>query len=194
MRAVPLDASPPASDSCRQGADALRRALVDTGHEVEHFGLSELPMAPCRGCFACWTATPGRCPFPDASEIVDRAVIASDMAVWYSPIRFGAWSWIAKKALDRMICLVSPHFDSTALTRHKTRYLHFPALWGVGWLPGPDPEQTQIFKRLVEHNAYNMRAPAWEATVVHGDRPWSAQRETCLNALAVLTRTAGAVS
>jgi len=170
----------------------LRRALVDAGHEVEHFGLSELPMTPCRGCFACWTATPGRCPFSDASEMAARAVISSELAVWYSPIRFGAWSWIAKKALDRMICLVSPHFDTSGLTRHRGRYARFPSLWGVGWLPGHAPEQIQVFKKLVEHNAYNMRAPVWEATVVQGDRPWSAQRETCLNALATLSRTAGA--
>jgi type IV secretory pathway TrbD component len=124
--------------------------------------------------------------------MVTRAVISSELAVWYSPLRFGAWSWIAKKALDRMICLVSPHFDSSGLTRHTGRYSHFPALWGVGWLPEPDPEQTQVFKRLVEHNAYNMRAPVWEATAVHGDRPWSAQREACLNALAALSRTSGA--
>ena len=140
MRAVLLDATPSGNDACRQGADALRRALTECGCEVESFGLSELPMAPCMGCFTCWTGTPGRCPVPDAAEIAARAVIGSELTAVYSPVRFGVWSWQAKKVLDRMICLISPHFEASFPTRHKARYRSYPALLGVGWLPGPDPE------------------------------------------------------
>jgi len=186
MRAVLLDGTPPGNDSCRQGADALRRALSDAGHAVDPFTLADLPMPPCRGCFACWTTTPGRCPFADASEVVARAVIGSELAVYFSPLTFGAWNWTVKKALDRMICLVSPHFEASGLTRHQKRYPSYPAFLGVGWLPGPDPEAEAVFRRLVAHNAYNLRAPAQAAVVLRGDMPWAVQREACLAALDAL--------
>lgn len=193
MRAVLFDATPPVGDACRQGSDALRRALSDAGHAVDVFPLAELPMAPCRGCFACWTATPGRCPVSDASEIAARAYLASELAVFFSPLTFGAWNSTAKKLLDRMICLVSPFFDTThagGLTRHKPRYDRYPAFLGVGWLPAPDREAQHIFARLVARNAYNLRAPAWAQLTLSHDRPWSAQREACLAVLASLSEPA----
>ncbi|WP_243358143.1 flavodoxin family protein [Fundidesulfovibrio terrae] len=194
MRTVLLDATPPRNDACRQGADALRRALSDCGCQVESFPLAELPMAPCRGCFACWTDTPGRCPVQDASELAARAVIASGLTAVFSPVRFGVWSWQAKKALDRMICLISPHFEaasSAGPTRHTARYRSYPVFLGVGWLPGPDPEAVELFTRLVERNAWNFRSPAWDALVLDGDRPWAAQREACLKVLAGLGVSGG---
>lgn len=193
MRAVLFDATPPAGDACRQGSDALRRALSDAGHAVDVFPLAELPMAPCRGCFACWTATPGRCPVSDASEIAARAYLASELAVFFSPLSFGAWNSTAKKLLDRMICLVSPFFERPephGLTRHKPRYDRYPALLGVGWLPAPDREAQSVFARLVARNAYNLRAPAWAQLTLSQDRSWSAQREACLSALDSLAEAA----
>lgn len=188
MRAILLDGTPHGHDACRQGADALRRALTEAGHRVEAYVLADLPMAPCRGCFACWTGTPGRCPFEDASQMTARALINAELAVFYSPVSFGVWHSTLKKALDRSICLVSPHFEARGLTRHKARYERFPAMLGVGWLPGPDPEAQELFGRLVEHNAYNLRAPAWAALVVNGARPWASQREACLAAIRGVSR------
>jgi multimeric flavodoxin WrbA len=186
MRTVLLDGTPPGNDACRQGLDALRRAVSDAGHPLECFSLFELPMAPCRGCFACWTATPGRCPVPDAAEVVARAVINSELTVVFSPLPFGVWNHVVKKALDRMICLVSPHFVAAGLTRHRKRYPVYPAFLGVGWLPGPDPEAQAVFARLVEHNAYNLCVPAWRAVVLTGEKPWAASREVCRAALGAL--------
>lgn len=187
MHAVLLDATPSGAEACRQGADALRRALSDAGYAVEQLTLRELPVAPCRGCFACWTDTPGRCPFSDASQSAAGMVANADVAVVYSPVRFGAWSFEAKKFLDRMICLVSPRFDASGLTRHKARYPRFPAFLGVGWLPGPDQEAAGVFARLVTQNAYNLRSRASGVLVLHGDEPWAAQRASCLAALGRLT-------
>ncbi|GFK96092.1 hypothetical protein NNJEOMEG_03966 [Fundidesulfovibrio magnetotacticus] len=186
MRTVLLDGTPAGNDACRQGADALRRALSDAGHAVEAFPLAELPIAPCRGCFACWTASPGRCPFQDASQSVAAAVANARLAVFYADMRFGVWGYELKKALDRMICLISPHFKVGAPTRHARRYPRMPAILSVGWLPAPDPESAEIFGRVVGHNARNMGAPAWRAVVLPGDASWAAHRQLCLDALARL--------
>jgi len=144
--------------------------------------LSDLPVAPCLGCFACWTRTPGRCPFEDASQLLARAFIQADLAALYAPLRFGVWGHGLKKVLDRMICLVSPHMLPGRLTRHARRYARYPRLLCVGWLPGPDREAGELFTRLVEHNAYNLHAPAWRAVALTGGAPWAAQRDACRDA------------
>jgi len=182
MRTVLFDAAPPDDDACRQGLDALRRALTDEGCSVRGFPLSELPVAPCRGCFACWTSTPGCCPFEDASCEAARAVAAAGLLAVYSPVFFGAWSYAAKKALDRMICLVSPHFSFSGLTRHRPRYASPPALLGVGWQGEPDPEAAGVFTRLVARNAYNLHAPEQGALLLAPDG-WSRQRQLCRSAV-----------
>jgi len=186
MRAVLLDGTPAGDDPCRQGADALRRALGDAGHAVEAFPLAELPIAPCRGCFACWTASPGLCPFPDASQPIAAAVAHAELAVFYANTRFGVWGSELKKALDRMICLISPHFAPGSPTRHARRYARMPAFLCVGWLPAPDPEAGEVFRRMAGHNARNLGARAWRAVVLEGGAPWAAQRAACLDALARL--------
>lgn len=192
MRAALLDGSPSGHDACRPAVDALRRSLSEAGYGVEEFALAELPMAACRGCFACWVATPGRCPVADASEQVVRGYIGADLAVLFSPLAFGCWSSSLKKALDRMVGLLSPFFETSGftggntpggLTRHKPRYRRYPAILGVGWLPGPDPEAEAVFARLAEHNAYNMRARAAASLVLLGDREWNVHRQHCLSAL-----------
>ncbi len=183
MRAVMFDGTPAGDDGCRQGSDALTRALSDAGCQVERLGLADLPMAPCRGCFACWTTTPGRCPFGDASESAARAFIRSELAVVYTPLAFGAWSHTVKKALDRMICLMSPHFEAVTPTRHRARYDRYPLFLGACWSPLPDPDGAAVFARLVERNAWNLRAPGWQALALTGDRPWAAQRDACRGAV-----------
>ena len=182
MRTILFDAAPPEDDACRQGLDALRRALTDEGCSVRTFALARTTISPCRGCFACWVGTPGRCPFEDASCEAARAVAGADLLAVYSPVAFGCWNSEAKKALDRMVCLVSPHFAFSGLTRHKPRYATLPALLGVGWLAEPDPEAASVFARLVEHNAYNLHSPAQRAVLLEQDE-WSRQRQICRGAL-----------
>ena len=127
---------------------------------------------------------PGRCPVADASELVARGVIGSDLAVLFSPLAFGCWHSTLKKALDRMIGLLSPFFDGSGLTRHKPRYRRYPAMLGVGWLPAPDVEAEAVFARLVEHNAYNLHAKAHASLVLMGHMEWNVHRQHCLSALA----------
>lgn len=188
MRAALLDGSPRGPHDCRQALDALRRAVTDAGYEVTGFPLADLPLAPCRGCFACWTATPGRCPVEDSAALVARAVIGADLAVFFSPLSFGGWSSTLKKALDRMIGLVSPLFERAAPTRHRPRYARYPQFLAVGWTPDPDPEAGAVFARLTARNAHNLHAPARAAVVLDGTLDWTRQRQACLAALTELAR------
>lgn len=152
----------------------LERGLTDLLHasawDVESIPLCEKKIAPCMGDFGCWEKTPGVCVLKDDAIEVARDVINSGLVVLVTPVTFGGYSSHLKKALDRMICLMSP-----LLTRigrefhHKKRYGRYPALIGLGVLKKPDRESERIFKTLVTRNAVNLHAPrSAAATVVCG--------------------------
>ena len=56
--------------------------LPDLGPEVRFVDLSALRIAPCTGCFGCWTRTPGRCVIRDDATAV-YPLIARSEAVFY---------------------------------------------------------------------------------------------------------------
>lgn len=151
--------------------DPMRRCLRETlnqmGWQVQPLVLHEEPIAYCLGCFECWTKTPGLCRIDDAGRTVAEAVIHSDLVIYLTPITFGGYSSELKKAIDRIICLISPFFAKIdGEVHHQARYAHYPAMLGVGILPQPDPTQAAIFAKLIERNAINLHAPAHATLVV----------------------------
>lgn len=183
MRAFLLNAADSGNPDCRQGADALSRALDDFGLDVSEVHLAEMSVAPCKGCFGCWVSTPGECLQTDALKCIAGQVVSSDLWALYAPLAFGGYGWRLKQVLDRLIGLVSPLFEWGVPTRHRPRYSRYPAMLGVGWLPAPDPEQERLFARIVARNACNMHAPASAALVLAGDKDWAVRRKICLAAL-----------
>ncbi len=49
---------------------------------------------------------------------------------------------------------------------HKPRYKKYPRLLAIGVAPLEDKECQEIFTTLLERNAINFHAPAWDATVL----------------------------
>ena len=146
----------------------LVRRLAAAGCEVRPMALREMEVHHCVGCFGCWVQTPGECMIDDGARDVARAFIASDLVVFFTPVTFGGYSSELKKALDRIICLVSPFFDRfDGEVHHQPRYARYPRLLAVGVLSRPDRESEAIFTTLVERNAINMHAPDHAAVVFH---------------------------
>jgi hypothetical protein len=147
--------------------DTMMDELTRQGWQVESLALRELKMAYCLGCFECWTKTPGLCRMDDDARDVATAMIGSDLVIYLTPVTFGGYSSDLKRAVDRCICLVAPFFTTIeGEVHHRPRYTRYPALVGIGVLPGPDPEQEQLFKTLVGRNALNLHAPFHAAHVV----------------------------
>lgn len=147
----------------------LLEELAAQGWRARSRILSETSIAYCTGCFECWTRTPGLCKTRDAGRELATEMIGSDLAVLLTPVTFGGYSSHLKKALDRMICLVSPFFTRIeGEVHHRKRYDRYPSLFGLGWLAEPDAEEERIFGALVARNALNFHAPRHVARVVYG--------------------------
>ena len=154
-------------------AQAVRAAIVDelktNGWDVDALTLRDTAIAGCMGCFGCWVKTPGTCVIPDAGREVPRRIIQSDLLALITPVTFGGYSSILKKALDRMIPILSPFFVKIkGEVHHKPRYSRYPVYVGIGLLPREDEESERIFKTLIERNAINAHSPTHAAFVVSG--------------------------
>ncbi len=166
MNALILNGAHPGDAELDRVEDVLRQELAGAGLQARALVLHRTPIAYCQGCFECWMKTPGVCKTNDAGREIAAAFIASRLVVFLTPVTFGGYSSELKKALDRIIGLVSPMFERIAgEVHHRARYERYPALLALGVLPEPDADDERIFHALVARNALNMHAP-WHASRV----------------------------
>lgn len=160
MKALLLDGSRAGDAVSTQAREFIEQELRGKGWEVSSHTLRDMEMAPCTGCFRCWTHTPGVCITDDAGTTVVKQFNGSDLAVFLTPVTFGGYSSDLKKALDRTLPLLLPFFQKVGgEVRHVHRYDNHPKIMALGVLPRPDPANEQIFRTLVSRNAMNFAAP-----------------------------------
>jgi NADPH-dependent FMN reductase len=193
MRALVLNGALSGDEGLVPVEEAVGATLGTWGWQVEGVRLREVPITYCKGCFDCWVKTPGVCATNDGAGAVTRALARSDLAVLLSPITFGGYSSEIKKALDRSIGIVSPFFTRIDdEVHHKPRYTRYPALLAIGVTQDRDPDEAQIFARLVGRNAVNFYAPAHSVCIVSRDDSPKQLRTTIGRAVAQLTARRGA--
>jgi multimeric flavodoxin WrbA len=185
MRAIILDGALKNDSKTAAIAESVQQVLASTGWIAEVVALREQKAAYCLGCFDCWTKSPGICRIDDDGRTVTAAMLASDLAIYLTPLTFGGYSSELKKALDRSICLVSPFFTRIeGEVHHKARYDCYPAILGVGVTTAYNEVQAAIFARLIERNALNLHAPAHAAIIVHNGAPATTTAAALAQALA----------
>jgi multimeric flavodoxin WrbA len=140
--------------------------LRDNDFEVEDILLKEKEIADCLGCFKCWVETPGICIIDDYGREAAARLINSELLVFLTPVIFGSYSYQLKKALDRMIPLISPYFKKVkGEIHHKKRYSKYPSILAVGIMEEINEAQSKIFKKLVERNYINFHSANFKAEV-----------------------------
>lgn len=116
--------------------NTFKRMLNPNNNEVDIVSLTDVKIASCLGCFGCWLKTPGTCMIPDAGRDIAKSVVQSDLVITISPITFGGYSYDLKKALDRLIPIISPFFMKIdGEVHHKPRYDQYPVNISIGLLP-----------------------------------------------------------
>ena len=79
------------------------RGAKDKGAEVEKVNLSDLEVAPCTECEACYRT--GECGIKDDFDVLLGKFIETDRLVFAAPIFFMGLPAQAKAVVDRMQCL-----------------------------------------------------------------------------------------
>jgi hypothetical protein len=138
-----------------------------SGLRTQSVTLRDVQVAPCLGCFECWTRSPGICKTHDAGRDLARAYVRSHLVAFVTPVTFGGYSSELKKAVDRMLCVELPFFTRVGgEVHHRPRYDRRPALLVIGVLREPVPAQERIFHELARRNAINLQPPAFGSQVL----------------------------
>ena len=116
----------------------LEEALAERRHQVETVDCERLHVSPCTGCGSCGLRTPGRCVVDDDMQEVFRKIVASEMLVLATPVRFGSYCAELKKVVDRFQPLMVPLYVTRRGEMHFRARYDLPALVGVGLLRGSD--------------------------------------------------------
>ncbi|MHA1637697.1 MAG: flavodoxin family protein [Candidatus Thorarchaeota archaeon] len=157
--------------------EAIKTELDERKIRCNVINLKDHDIAHCRGCFDCWVKTPGECVIDDFGREVAMRVIQSDLVIYLSPVTFGGYSSVLKKAIDRNICLVHPYFIKIeGEYHHKKRYNTYPRLIGIGTLENHDDRKVQLFKTLITRNALNMHSSSHASDIVYDEQESDAIR------------------
>jgi hypothetical protein len=136
--------------------DAVASGLAARGHVVHHLRLRDLLVSQCRGCFGCWTETPGRCRIRDDGERLVREMVAADVAVLASPVVMGFTTALLRRALERLLPTLHPYLEVVGgEVHHRMRYARLPRLALLHGAEGVDDEDRELLELLHRRIALN---------------------------------------
>jgi multimeric flavodoxin WrbA len=139
--------------------DAVAQGLVARGHDVEHVRLRDRNVRQCKGCFACWVKTPGRCGIRDGTDELVRELLASDVLVIASPTSMGMTTALSRRVSERMIPILHPYFELVGgEIHHRARYARSPRVALLYGAEGCDAEDEDLLVLLYRRLAINMRS------------------------------------
>ncbi len=94
--------------------------------EVEQIDVCRLNIQPCRGCFACWKATPGSCVIQDDMAAVIQKLLWADVILLSFPLYYFSVPGSLKNLIDRQLPMALPFMeersDGVGSGSHPARY------------------------------------------------------------------------
>jgi multimeric flavodoxin WrbA len=137
--------------------DPFLEGLRDAGAEVELLYTRDLHINPCRGCFGCWTKTPGQCVQEDDMAGLLARLRQAEVWVLATPLYFDGPSGPLKNLMDRMTAFLrlaaevrggrSRHVVEDAVKGGKVVLVSNCGLWEAGNF---DPLVAQV-KGICDH-------------------------------------------
>ena len=158
MKILAVNGSPRGEGSNTQiMLKAFLKGAASEGADTEIILLSEKTIHPCKGCWACWVKTPGKCiQKDDMGEILEK-LWASDLLLFASPLYVDCVSGLMKNFMDRMLPGVKPNFvEIDGVWRHPLRHGPNPKLGIVCNCGFPQFEHFQVVHHLFERVSLNM--------------------------------------
>ena len=93
---------------------------------VDELHLASMNIGPCKGCFACWKSTPGKCCIKDDMQSVIEKEIQADLIVWSFPLYYFNVPGLLKNLIDRQLPMSLPFMstreDGYGSGSHEARY------------------------------------------------------------------------
>ena len=110
MKILALNGSPRgAAGNTERMVQPFLEGARSAGAETEVLYVKDLRIGFCKGCFACWTATPGRCVQRDDMDMVLEKMDAADTLLWATPLYHFGMTAMLKAVMERTLPLADPH-------------------------------------------------------------------------------------
>ncbi len=104
-------------------ARAFCHGAIEEGAEVNYVYLKDREIKPCRGCFQCWTKTPGDCIIKDDVASLLPELRKADLICYVSPLFSFGMTGLLKNFIDRCIPNSLPYLTTlNGTTSHPCRY------------------------------------------------------------------------
>ena len=132
--------------------------------------LSQQTIAPCLGCFGCWTKTPGRCVLRDDAVTIYPRIAKSSRVLYVSAVVFGGYDVPMKTMLERAIPIQKPYIRLLDGETHHVQRDVAPKEADIVAYGADTQEERDLFRRLVERNAKNMNFTAVRVHFTTADR------------------------
>lgn len=87
------------------------KGMTEAGADVETIYSKELDLGDCRGCFNCWSTTPGKCIQDDEMKDVLDKIADADILVLATPVYVDGMTGSLKTLLDRTVPLLHGAFE-----------------------------------------------------------------------------------
>lgn len=124
MKYLLMNASPQLEGS---NSLVLAKAFLEGSgwKDIEYIDLYKLKIGFCRGCFSCWTNSPGQCVLQDDWNPILKFLSENDCTCIFSfPLYTFAFPAILKAALDRRLPMCDSDIvvDEKGYPHHPSRY------------------------------------------------------------------------
>ncbi len=129
-------------------AQSLLEGAQEAGADCLHVYLVEKNIRHCRGCFSCWSVTPGVCVLQDDMKHLMDLFTESDFVCLGTPVYGMLMTGLLKNFTDRLLPLATPHIrkaDDGAFY-HNGRVRRFPGLIVVANSGFPGQHNFEMLK------------------------------------------------
>ena len=106
-----------------QGITAQEEGAHGQAPAIETLSAGALDIKPCRGCFSCWSKTPGKCCIRDDMQGVIEKILWADVVIWSFPLYYFGLPGPLKNLIDRQLPMSLPFMSAEAENGgHPSRY------------------------------------------------------------------------
>lgn len=131
--------------------EPLLEGARQAGAQAEEVFLIEKDIGHCRGCFTCWSKTPGKCAIKDDMANLMNLLLESDYAGLATPVYSMYMTGLLKDFYDRLLPLATPHIhrNDDGTFYHEGRVRRFPRLFFVFNCGFPGEHNFELLKAFV---------------------------------------------